>query len=169
MDFSNVKIKLDTGCTYSTIIFRKLKDDDILVEDFKRSDIRNKVPHRYSYGVESGGKTHKRPKNFDEFMECDAIKFYHDISNFYIDDLKMPNLFIGVNYDRYSNILIGMDILSQFDIHIGESNITHKTTLIAVPLMQSDKSEYNQAIYEHFGIVESSSLLADNIRSTWRS
>jgi hypothetical protein len=62
-----------------------------------------------------------------------------------------------------------MDILSQFDIHIGESNITHKTTLIAVPLMQSDKSEYNQAIYEHFGIVESSSLLADNIRSTWRS
>ena len=40
---------------------------------------------------------------------------------------------ISVNYDRTGNVLIGMDILSQMDIHIGKSKILDKTVLLACP------------------------------------
>ena len=70
-----------------------------------------------------------------------------------------------VNYDRHGNILIGMDILSQFDMHIGISQKTNKVTLIGVLKVQEDKSDYENALLEHFSLVKKYSALADGIRS----
>ena len=167
-NFNNTRFKIDTGCSYSTIPIRKLlvfnKDK---LKELKKSDIINNVSSMETYGVESGGLAHKKPETFEEKMDCPALKFKHTISNFELGDYKLPDLDIFVNYDRHGNILIGMDILSMFDIHIGTSLITGKETFIAVLKSQEDKSEYNDALYKHFNIVESSSILAENFRNTW--
>lgn len=56
-----------------------------------------------------------------------------------------------VSYDRTGNILIGMDVLSQMDIHIGKSKILGKTVLIACPY-EGMNQEYLKALSQHFDI-----------------
>ena len=56
-----------------------------------------------------------------------------------------------VSYDRTGNILIGMDVLSQMDIHIGKSKILEKTVFIACPY-DSLNQEYLEALNQHFDI-----------------
>lgn len=56
-----------------------------------------------------------------------------------------------MSYDRTGNILIGMDILSKMDIHIGKSKITNKTIMLACPY-EMINNEYYKALNEHFGL-----------------
>ena len=56
-----------------------------------------------------------------------------------------------ISYDRTGNILIGMDILSQMDIHIGKSKILGKTVFIACPY-ENMNQEYHEALSQHFDI-----------------
>lgn len=56
-----------------------------------------------------------------------------------------------VSYGRTGNILIGMDVLSQMDIHIGKSKILEKTVFIACPY-DSLNQEYLEALNQHFDI-----------------
>lgn len=165
-DFDNVRFKIDTGCSYSTIPIRKLlvfnKDK---LKDLKESDIINNVFSMETYGVESGGINHPKPQTLEEKMNCPAIKFKHKLTNFVLGGYSLPDTDIFVNYDRHGNILIGMDILSKFDIHMGISQITGKETLIAVLKSQSDKSDYYNALRDHFNIAEVNSLMAEVFRN----
>ena len=168
--FSNIKFKIDTGCTYSTIPLSRLylyKDLSYLKE-LKSNDIRNNVVSAISYGVESGGVPHSIPETFEDKMACPALKFQHRLTNFSLGGYSLPDTDIFINYDRCGNILIGMDILSKFDIHIGKSNKTNNIVLLAVLKEQSNKSDYESALLEHFGLVNDSSLLAENFRNTFR-
>lgn len=168
--FSKIMFKIDTGCTYSTIPLSKLYlFDNLATKEFKINDIKNNVESITSYGVESGGTHHKIPKTFEEKLNCPALKFKHRLTDFSMDDYQLPDLDIYVNYDRHGNILIGMDILSLFDIHMGISLKTGKETLIGVLRSQSDKSDYYKALYEHFNLVESNSILAENFRNIWKT
>jgi hypothetical protein len=166
--FTDIKAKLDTGCSYTTINYWKLEHKASKCKQFKKLDIENNVDYMLTYGVESSGFKHTEPETIDEKLECKFIKFKHNVSNFSIDDYTLSNCDVYINYDRRGNILIGMDILSKFDIHIGTSNVTGKEILIAVLKDQQDKNEYYKALYEHFNIVQSNSVLAENIRNTWR-
>lgn len=130
----------------------------------KKLDILNNVDYSISYGVESGGFKHTKPITFNEKMECTAIKFNHEVSNFTLNNYNIGYNIIGINYDRRGNNLLGMDILSKFDIHMGVSLKTGKGTLIAVLKEQQDKTEYYNALREHFNIVEQSSVIAKLIR-----
>ena len=49
------------------------------------------------------------------------------------------------------NILIGMDILSQMDIHIGKSKTLGKTVFLACPYA-SMNTDYLHALNEHFNL-----------------
>ena len=168
--FDSTLFKIDTGCSYFTIPIRKLLVfNKAKLKELKKSDIINNVFSMQTYGVESGGIEHKKPETLEEKMDCPALKFRHTISNFELGGYKLPDLSIFVNYDRHSNILIGMDILSMFDIHMGKSLITGKETIIAVLKSQGDKSDYNKALSNHFNIVESSSLIAEGFRNVWGS
>ena len=72
-------------------------------------------------------------------VACDLPSGLHRISDFEIDGVPINTKYIHVNYDRKSNILIGMDILKDWDIHMGKVIIpnlkeTGKTIFLACPL-----------------------------------
>lgn len=92
----------------------------------KETDIIKDTPYYLSYGIESGGLKHKMPITDADKMDCPAMKFEHGISNFTIEGIKIPADKICLNYDRRGNILIGMDILKDWDIHMGISKLTGK-------------------------------------------
>lgn len=59
----------------------------------KKSDVTNEAPYFLSYGIESGGLKHKIPVTEAEKMECPAMKFAHEISDFVIGGVK-------ISYDK---------------------------------------------------------------------
>ena len=111
----------------------------------------NGTPYFLSYGVESGGIRNEAPVTDDEKMECPAMKFEHGISDFRIDGVEIASDKICLNYDRKGNILIGMDILQDWDIHIGVSKVTGKNLFLACPV-GNECGEYMDALERHFGI-----------------
>lgn len=169
MHIYDVPFKIDTGCSISTIPYCKLislNSEELL--DLKKIDIENNVPYVLSYGVESSGMPHTTPVTVEEKLSCSAMKFQHLFTELELDGYKLPDLNFHINYDRRGNILIGMNILKLFDIHIGTSKITGKTTLVALLQSQKDKSEYNALIADHFGIVDKESQVAKGFRSVFR-
>ena len=58
-------------------------------------------------------------------------EFRHAIKNFHIAGMPVQQDTIYVNYDRKGNILIGMDILQNWNIHIGTSKVTGKNMFLA--------------------------------------
>lgn len=86
-----------------------------------------------------------------KYMELQSITFQR--RNFEIDfgGVCINKDFVKVSYDRTGNILIGMDVLSQMDIHIGRSKILGKTVFIACPY-ESMNQEYLEALSRHFDI-----------------
>ena len=79
------------------------------------------------------------------------MKFEHGIFDFTIGGVKVTSDTICLNYDRKGNILIGMDILKNWDIHIGVSIETRKNLFLACPV-GSECREYMDALKRHFGI-----------------
>lgn len=117
--FNNITVKIDTGCSISVIPLAKYKINKILLTKLKSQDIQNNVSNVPSYGVETGSNKPPEPQTYQEKMDSPALKFEHNISNFTINGVTINNNTIYVNYDRTGNILIGMDILKDWDIHIG--------------------------------------------------
>lgn len=108
-------------------------------------------PFLLSYGVESGGMAHEQPITFEEKMSCTALKFKHPTSQFQIAGVPIDQEYLYVNYDRRAHILIGMDILGEWDIHIGTSRVWHDKIFLGCPnRMLCD--EYNDALKTHFGL-----------------
>lgn len=149
--FYDIEVKIDTGCSISTIPLKRLKVSDSLCSALKKMDVTNKVPYFLSYGIESGGLRHTIPVSDTEKMDCPAMKFEHKIFDFVIGGVKISHDKIYLNYDRRGHILIGMDILENWDIHIGISRKTGKNVFLACP-MESVCREYVEALKMHFGI-----------------
>lgn len=149
--FYDIEVKIDTGCSISTVPLRRLKVSDTLCKTLKKIDIINEIPYFLSYGIESGGLRHTVPITVDEKMECPAMKFTHKISDFTIGGVKISSDKICLNYDRKGNILIGMDILKDWDIHIGVSKETGKSLFLACPV-KNKSEEYLDTLKRHFGL-----------------
>ncbi len=149
--FGNVPVKIDTGCSISTIPLAKFHALQFFCESLKSADIRNGIAYEISYGVETGGNKHKNPVTFEEKMECAALKFRHTVSGFQIAGVPISRNIIYVNYNRRGNILIGMDILQEWEIHMGISRISEKNLFLACPKDMLCK-EYYEALEEHFSV-----------------
>jgi len=147
--FYDIEVKIDTGCSISTIPVKRLKVSDTLCRALKERDIANNVPYFLSYGVETGGFKHAQPLTDTEKMECTAMKFEHRIFDMTIAGMPVPCDKICLNYDRRGNILIGMDIMQNWDIHMGISNKTGKHLFIACHGERIGK-EYLNALRMHF-------------------
>lgn len=147
--FNNIAVKIDTGCSVSTIPLGKQQEQFRRLH--KRNDLNNQVEYLKSYGVESGGEQHSEATTLEEKMEDKAYKFKHKISNFTLDGVQINHSSIYLNYDRKGNILIGMDILKNLDIHMGYSKKTAGYIMLACPL-DSLNDEYFKALNEHFGL-----------------
>ena len=149
--FYGIEVKIDTGCSISTIPLKRLKVSDTLCKVLKQTDISNHISYYLSYGVESGGQKHISPVTESEKMACPAMKFKHGISGFIIAGVPIPCEEICLNYDRKGNILIGMDILQYWDIHMGMSKMTSKYIFLACP-QASVCQEYLKALSDHFAL-----------------
>ena len=149
--FSNVLVKIDTGCSISTIPLARFQALKVFCDSLKAADIEENVHYEISYGVETGGEKHKKPDTYEEKMSCPAMKFQHTIQDFRIAGMPVINDMIYVNYNRRGNILIGMDILQYWDIHMGTSRITGKKLFLACP-EENICLEYLNALEENFGI-----------------
>lgn len=100
-------------------------------------------------GVETGGYKHRKPVTFDEKMDGHALKFEHVVSEFQIAGDSLTKETVFVNYNRKGNILIGMDILQDLDIHMGTSTKNGRHLFIACP-KDSLCREYSDALEQHF-------------------
>lgn len=149
--FRNIPVKIDTGCSISTIPLARFQALKKFCDLLKSNDIEDNTPYQISYGVESGGEYHNIPVTYEEKMNCSAMKFQHGIKDFCISDMPIRQDSIYVNYDRKGNILIGMDILQHWDIHIGTSKVTGKNLFLACPKCSICK-EYFEALELNFGI-----------------
>lgn len=133
------QLKIDTGCGYTVFPVKRLGiflDEDIL--NFKKKDILNNTRYMLGYGVETGGIPHDIPITLEEKMRCPAMNFIKPIQSFSICGIKIATNQVRVNYDRSGNMLLGMDILKDWDIHIGTITIpnleeTGKTIFLACP------------------------------------
>ena len=64
------------------------------------------------------------------YMDLNSVTFQHSIEKIVIDGYAIGDCGIRISYDRTGNILLGMDILKMFDIHIGTDK-DGETVLIA--------------------------------------
>ena len=151
--FKNIDVKIDTGCSISTIPIRKINADKRICRREKAKDIDKGVPYLQSYGVESGGKNHRKPNTRRQKMKCEALKFQHSLKMMRINGVLMNIDYIYLNYDRSGNILIGMDILKQMICHIDESLVTGKLTLLCCP-REYVTADFKEALYRHFRIAQ---------------
>lgn len=84
-----------------------------------------------------------------KYMELKSITFQHGDFEIDFGGVYISKDHVKVSYDRTGNILIGMDILSQMDIHIGKSKVLGKTVFIGCPY-DSMNREYMEALSLHF-------------------
>lgn len=150
MPFQDTAVKIDTGCSISVIPMGVFGWSSSKYRELKRKDIENNVYSIASYGVETGGMKHKKPVTFEEKLNCTALKFEHKLSEFSIGGMKIHHDCIFVNYDRRGNILIGMDILKDWDIHIGTIH-TGETIFLACPYDQINEA-YFMELEQVFGL-----------------
>lgn len=152
-DFFNYTVKIDTGCGLSTIPYFKLRKNETLCKIKKEEDLKNNVPYTFSYGVESGGRVNKLPVTPQEMMQSEAIKFRHLLRYMNLGGYELGDRDVYINYNRRGNILIGMDILVDFEIFIARSQIDGKYMMIACLKNQTDKQEFYDAVRLRFGFV----------------
>ena len=84
-------------------------------------------------------------------MELQSVTFQHKDLEIDFKGVCLRKDSVKISYDRTGNILIGMDLLSQMDVHIGKSKILGKTIFLACPY-DSMNSEYLKTLNEHFDL-----------------
>lgn len=155
--FKDIEVKIDTGCSLSTIPVKKLQVSDSICKLLKINDIDAAVAYVLSYGVETGGESHPSPITRQDKIDCKAMKFLHSITGFTLNNVQIPTQQIYLNYNRSGNILIGMDILQTMISHWDISRKTGKLTLLSCPRETADDEFYN-AMKEHFGLIRDEGL-----------
>lgn len=166
--FSGIDCKIDTGCSFTVINYFNIDPSITQGEICKIKDLDNKVPYIRSFGVESSGFYSEPPKSRVEFLRDKSLKFKHTLESAQFEGYPLGDITVGINYDRRGTNLIGMDILKLFDFHIGTSLITNNVTFVGVLKNQQDKSDYYNALKEHFNLVEVQSQVAKGLRSIFK-
>ena len=147
------RFKLDTGCNKTCIPIKRLNVSDNAAHLLKQKAIDDKVPYVRSYGVSDTQLTKYNDQILiDEGKEidCTALRFEHKVTDFRIGDCMLGEVNIGINYDRTGNILLGMDILKNWDIHIGTVE-TGDTIFMGCPRAQIN-DDYLLALDDIFHI-----------------
>lgn len=147
-------IKIDTGCAYSNIAFQSFFDAS--KETARRRKGLALISHTkqyISFGASDTQSDRELAKDMikrGKILDCKAVSFAYDTTlNFHTYSIQTE---IRVNFDRDGNSLLGMDILKDFDIHIGKSLLTGEITFLGCR-KEDVSAEYIQAIQDHLGYV----------------
>ena len=156
----HINVKIDTGCPYTSIPVRKLGISNEKASLMKQIDCLNPLIRKeISFGVNDSKEKRESDKEkfrTGKYMELQSVTFQHRDLEIEFDGICLKKDFVKISYDRSGNILIGMDFLSQMDIHIGKSRILRKTIFLACPYA-SLNSDYFQTLNEHFNLQDVSS------------
>lgn len=154
-EIENMNVKIDTGCPYTSIPILKLGISSAKAQQMKLRDCADhEIRKEISFGVNDSKEKRESDKEkfkAGRYMELKSITFQHRDFEIDFGEVCINKDYVKVSYDRTGNILIGMDILSKLDIHIGESKILGKTVFIACPYESMDQ-EYPEALSQHFDI-----------------
>ncbi len=150
-----ISVKIDTGCPYTSIPVRKLGISNDRALRMKLSDCADpEIKKEISFGVnDTREKVESDKEKFRnrKYMELQSVTFQHNDLEIDFDGITLKKDSVKISYDRTGNILIGMDILSQMDIHIGNSRTLGKTLFLACPY-DSMNADYLGALNEHFDL-----------------
>lgn len=154
-----VNCKIDTGCMKTSIPIKKILIGTQSIKELKafklkQDAINNNIQYERSYGVSDTASIRKHDDMLisqGKLIECTSLKFKQKADIFEIANFSLGSPIIGVNYDRTGNILIGMDIMKDWDIHIGKDVKTQETIFLACPYNNINE-EYLIALEDHFGI-----------------
>lgn len=150
-----IPCKIDTGCSYSNLPIKNVVSERV-AHSMKLEDIKNRVPYQRSYGVSDTEETKRKDKMLimqGRLLECTSLKFEHIFDNIILNNYYLGRKSIRINYDRTGNILIGMDILSQMDIHMGADKNTGEYILIGC-LKDNINIAYKEALRNSLGILQ---------------
>lgn len=134
--FTNVNVKIDTGCSSTTFLTSKLGLPKEESQRLKLHDCNDKSIRKIiSFGVNDSKAFREKSLlafRTHQYEHLTCVSFVHKIKNLEIAGTPTKNSEVKVNYDRTGNILIGMDIISTWDTHIGKLN-SGETLLLACP------------------------------------
>lgn len=148
--------KFDTGCSMTMISYKSLgisDSDRLYSKEIAIKRYRNgELSLTYSKGVESEDIKLPSPYSLtdDELMESTYICF-----KYYVDDFSVCKCGIGkqavkVSYDRTGHSLLGMNIINNYDIHIGSDTLD--MVLLGTQREQEDKSTYYALLEKYFSL-----------------
>lgn len=149
----DINVKIDTGCPYTSIPIKKLGVSSAKAQEWKLRDSNdNAVVKQISYGVNDTDK--QKQEYIKKFKQGDfdglpAITFLHHGLTIDFDGIEVKKSDVKVSYDRTGNILIGMDVMKDWDIHIGKTK-TGDTIFLACPYDQLN-DEYYKELNRLFG------------------
>lgn len=145
-------VKLDTGATSTFVPIRTVGGlSSLEIQNLKYKDIKDKnIIRIYSRGIETGKNIVQEPKSIAEAMEFRNISFRHTLESLSIGGVRLGDTEANINYNFNGNILIGMDIMKNWDIHIGR-NKHGETVFIGCPYSQLNQNYY-LAIEKEFGL-----------------
>lgn len=161
----DINVKIDTGCPYTSIPIKKLGISAKTALKWKQRDINDdSIQKQISYGVNDTDEQKEQYKAMlrqGEYEKLPAVTFVQRglIMDFNGIEIESPT--VKVSYDRTGNILIGMDILKNWDIHIGTIE-NGETYLLACPKDQLN-DEYFIELNRLFGISKSNNIAETNI------
>lgn len=152
-EIENINVKIDTGCPYTSIPVKKLGISNERAQWMKQRDCINPlIKKEISFGVNDAKEKRESDKEKfrnGKYMELQSVTFQHRDLEIDFEGICLKKDFVKISYDRTGNILIGMDLLSRMDIHIGKSRKFGKTIFLACPY-DSMNSGYFEALKEHF-------------------
>lgn len=158
-NFVSGKVKIDTGCTLTSIPLMSLGYSKEQCKSLKKEDLKKyrdgTVQAVRSLGVETDKDIVLSPlsKMSDlDLLNDRSVCFVH-ASSFRLNDYEIGITRYKVNYDRFNHGLIGMSTLSNFEFYCGLSRQNNEYLFIGVLKDQEDKSDYYRALEYHFGVV----------------
>lgn len=150
----SVRIKIDTGCMNSVFSLKAFGLSSLALSQLKTLDIQNKsIKKRLGFGIndiaenKALAKQKLRNHGYDGLT---ALSFIHNNVDIDMYGTEIHDVSISISYDKPRSLL-GMDILSQMDMHIGNSKILDKTVLLACPYTMLN-DDYYRALEDHFGL-----------------
>ena len=153
----NLSFKIDTGCSHSVLPLLTAGISPNQVKLYQQQDfIDNSVKKVLSYGVNDDNAIKIKNKQLYKAGQFNlignALSCVKTVNNFTIDNVNLGNINIRINYTRTSNILIGMDILSKFDIHIAKDKTNNNITTLMMCSLSNITDDYLLDLEESFGI-----------------
>ena len=157
MRFVMLSFKIDTGCQYSVLPLIRTGLPQNMILQYRDLDFSDSIVGKLlSYGVNDTEEDKRIAKELyknERYSEIgNMVSCVKEVDSLVIGGVDLGKMSLKVNYTRTGNILIGMDILKLFDIHIAPDRTNgDKTTLLACPLTNINDN-YLFGLEESFGI-----------------